>query len=294
MFGLHPGVDLTVPVAASMAGLPVSRARAVLTELTGAHLMTEHMSGRYTFHDLLRAYAAWLAETVDSDAGRREATLRLIDHYLHTAYAGALLLQPRRSPIALDPPRTRAVPEPLAGVDEAMAWFAAEHAVLLASVGHAARQGLDTRTWQLAWTLETFLSRRGYWRNWADSQTIALAAAQRCGDLAAQARAHRAIGDACVQLGRLDQDALQHLHQAIKLSGQIGDLDGQAHTNHTIARLHERRGAHDEVLRHSERALKLYEAAGHARPGPVAQRHRLVPRPERAVPAGYRVLHAGA
>lgn len=64
-----------------------------------------------------------------------------------------------------------------------------------------------------------------------------------------------------MQLG-LHEDALQHLHQAIELSAQIGDLDGQAHTNHNIARLYERRGAYDEVLRHSERALELYEAFG--------------------------------
>jgi transcriptional regulator with XRE-family HTH domain len=257
LFGTHPGGDLTAHVAASMAGLPVTRARALLTELTDAHLVTEPVSGRFTCHDLLRGYAA----TVDSADDRRQATLRLVDHYLHTAYAGARLLQPRRGTIVLDPPRPATVPEPIIDADQALAWFTAEHAVLLATVGHAARHGLDTRTWQLAWTLEPFLSGRGFWHDWAGSQSTALGAARRSGDLAVQARAHRAIGRASMRLG-LDQDALRHLNQAVALSRRYGDRDGQARTHHTIARLHDRHGAHDEALQHTERALELYEATG--------------------------------
>jgi tetratricopeptide (TPR) repeat protein len=257
LFGTHPGGDLTAPAAASMAGLPVTRAHALLTELTEAHLMTEPVSGRFTCHDLLRGYAA----TVDSADDRREAMVRLVDHYLHTAYAGARLLQPRRGAIVLDPPPPATVPEPIVDADQALAWFTAEHAVLLAFVGYAARHGLDTRAWQLAWTLEPFLSSRGFWQEWAGSQDTALGAAQRCGDLAAQARAHRAIGHARMRLG-LDQDALRHLNQAVALSRRYGDRDAQARTHHTIAQLHDRHGAHDEALRHTERALELYEATG--------------------------------
>ncbi|GIF49407.1 hypothetical protein Afe04nite_39460 [Asanoa ferruginea] len=257
LIGTHPGGDLTAPVAASMAGLPVTRTRALLTELTDAHLMTESVAGRFTCHDLLRAYAAG----VDGDDDRREATLRLIDHYLHTAYAAARLLQPRRGMIALDPPQPATTPESLVDADQALAWFIAERAALLAGVSHAARQGLDSRTWQLAWTLEPFLSGHGFWHDWAGSQSTALAAARRSGDLAAQAHAHRSIGRALMRLG-LDQEALRHLNQAIELSRRYGDRNGQARTHHTIAQLHDRHGAHDEALRHSERALRLYEAAG--------------------------------
>jgi len=39
--------------------------------------------------------------------------------------------------------------------------------VLLAAVEHAVATGFDTHTWQLAWTLETFLDRRGHWHDWA-------------------------------------------------------------------------------------------------------------------------------
>jgi hypothetical protein len=58
LLGLHPGPDISVPAAASLAAVPSTRAGALLAELAAAHLLSEHRPGRYTAHDLLRAYAA--------------------------------------------------------------------------------------------------------------------------------------------------------------------------------------------------------------------------------------------
>ena len=58
LLGLHPGPDISVPAAASLAAVPSARAGALLAELAAAHLLSEHRPGRYTAHDLLRAYAA--------------------------------------------------------------------------------------------------------------------------------------------------------------------------------------------------------------------------------------------
>lgn len=57
----HTGPGLTPAAAAALAGLPVRRVRLLLAEIADAHLLTEHTPGRYTMHDLLRAYAAELA-----------------------------------------------------------------------------------------------------------------------------------------------------------------------------------------------------------------------------------------
>src|SRR5262249_10244869 len=86
LLGLHPGPDLSAPAAASLTGLPVTTVRPVLGELTRASLLAEHTHGRYTFHDLLRAYATDLAHRIDTDQQRRAATPRMLDHYLHTAH----------------------------------------------------------------------------------------------------------------------------------------------------------------------------------------------------------------
>ncbi|MEU2285843.1 BTAD domain-containing putative transcriptional regulator [Streptomyces sp. NPDC013178] len=54
----HTGPDLTPAGAAALTGLPVRRARLLLGELADAHLVTEHTPGRYSLHELLRAFAA--------------------------------------------------------------------------------------------------------------------------------------------------------------------------------------------------------------------------------------------
>src|SRR5262249_41919574 len=105
LLGLHPGPDISTPAAASLAALPVPRARALLAELAGATLVVEHVPGRHPSHDLLRAYASQLAQTMDSDGERRAATGRMLDHYLHTAYTADRMLHPARDPITPTPPR---------------------------------------------------------------------------------------------------------------------------------------------------------------------------------------------
>ena len=98
LLGLHPGPDMTVAAAASLAGIAPDRARALLAELTRGHLLSEHRPGRYAFHDLLRAYATEQAQDCDDDDGRRAAVGRLLDHWLHTACAAAALLDPFFAP----------------------------------------------------------------------------------------------------------------------------------------------------------------------------------------------------
>src|SRR4029453_13547956 len=94
LLGLHPGPDISTPAAASLAGQPPRETSRLLTELASANLITQHTPGRYTLHDLLRAYATDLAHTHDTDPQRHAATHRLLDHYLHTAYTADRLLNP--------------------------------------------------------------------------------------------------------------------------------------------------------------------------------------------------------
>lgn len=58
LLGIRPGLDITVSTAARLAGVPRGQAYLALTELCDEHLLTEYAPGRYSCHDLLRAYAA--------------------------------------------------------------------------------------------------------------------------------------------------------------------------------------------------------------------------------------------
>src|SRR5216683_562954 len=265
LLGMHPGPDISGMAAASLAGVPRERARAALRELAEAHLVTEHAASRFAFHDLLRAYAAERAEAHDSDARRRAATHRALDHYLHTAHAAALLLYPAREPLALVPPRPGVVPEDLADHAQALAWCDAEHRVLLAAIAQAADAGFDTHAWQIPWSLVPYLDRRGYAHDYAATQRTALAAALRLDDPAAQACAHRYLGRARALLGGYD-DARAHLRHALGLHRQLGDRVGQARAHDSLAWAFGQQARHGEALGHALQAEELFRSAGY-RPG---------------------------
>jgi tetratricopeptide (TPR) repeat protein len=260
LLGLHPGPDISTPAAASLAGVDPATVRPLLAELTRAHLVNEQQPGRYSFHDLLRAYAADLARTTDGD-DQQAAVQRMLDHYLHTAVTADQLLNPTRNLITLTPPRAGVTPEHHLDYEQAMTWFSVEHRVLLAAVNLAAGAGVDGHTWQLAWALADFLDRCGHWQDLAATQRAGLAAARRLADLTAQARVHIPLALAYTRLGR-DDDAQTELQQALDLYNEVGDQVGQGYAHLNISRMLERRGRLATVLDHDLRALDLFRAAG--------------------------------
>jgi DNA-binding SARP family transcriptional activator len=261
LLGLHPGPDIAIPAAASLAALAEADARALLRRLARAHLTAEHLPGRYALHDLLRAYAAEQAHHTDSDADRREATGRVLDHYLHTAARATLPLDPAMEPVALTSPRPGTAPEQPAGYPQTLAWFEAEHQVLLAALALAAGSGFDTHAWQLPWAMESFLRVRGHWQEWAATQRTALAAATRLGDAAAQALSGRLLANACNSLGDHDQ-ALGYYVGSRTLYHRLGNRLGEAKIERSLGLVAEHQGRPADALRHAERALRLYQAIG--------------------------------
>jgi tetratricopeptide (TPR) repeat protein len=266
LLSLSPGPDISTAAAASLAGRRRPQTRRLLGELTHANLIVEHVPGRYVSHDLLRTYAAELTGVHDPEAARRAATLRLLDHYGHTAHTADRLLYPARDPIdlPLTPPAADSRPESLADHQQAMAWLSAEHPVLLAAARHAADTGPDTHAWQLAWAIDTFLFRRGHWHDRLAVWSIAVPAAERLGELNARACGHRSVARASITLGRL-ADAHTNLHQALDLCIRAGNKAGQANVHNTLAYLCSQRNDYVRALEHNREAFALYEAAGNLR-----------------------------
>jgi tetratricopeptide (TPR) repeat protein len=264
LIGIHPGPDISVTAAASLAGLLPRPARRLLAELTGAGLLREHAQGRYGYHDLLRAYAAERAHAVPGgcDATERRAAIhRMLDHYLHTAHGAARLLAPARHPLSLAPPKPGVTVERFADRGSALSWLETEHRVLLAVAALAAELGFDSHAWQLPWAQANYLDLQGHWTDWAATQRIALAAAEHLGDRVGQAHSNRSIGCACMRLGSF-VEARGHLDRAIGLFAEVGDTAGLARTWLNIAHTFERQGQYDEALSHARKAMVLTEAAG--------------------------------
>jgi tetratricopeptide (TPR) repeat protein len=257
-----PGPDISEPAVASLAGLPVRRVQVLLAELVGTHLLAERADGRYTFHDLLRTYAYEQACGHDSGEERRAALRRLLDHYLHTAYAADRLMYPQRDPISPIPPGRGVRPETIADYQQALAWFTAERPTLLAAVGRAHQHGLHTHSWQLAWALMTFFDRQGNWGEWAAAQEKALDAARALADSGAQALSHRILGRALTRLGRYG-DAHSHLKVSVELHGELGDNVGAAHAHMNIGEAYCRQNQLTDALNHTKIAFELYLITGH-------------------------------
>ncbi|OLE29796.1 MAG: SARP family transcriptional regulator, partial [Actinobacteria bacterium 13_1_20CM_3_71_11] len=259
LLGLHPGPDIARDAAASLAGEPVD---ALLAELAGAHLVAVQTPGRYSFHDLLRAYAVEQAHAVDSEADRRAAVRRLVDYYVQTAHAAAVAVQPHRD-LGTPPDAAGGVtPTPLDAAPPALDWFTAEHAVLMGILDRAVREGFDLHAWHLAWVLMTFFDLRGHWHDWADAARVALGAAERLGDRPRVAQSHRGVAGAYTQLGRYE-DAYEHYRRAYLIYGELGDVMGQGRTSLTLSQVFDRQARYREALSHGEQALSFFRAAGH-------------------------------
>lgn len=255
LLGLVPGPEFGLAAAASLAGKSLAATRALLRQLVAAHLATEPAPGRYRMHDLLRLYAAEqaVAQAGDRPAARR----RLLDHYVQTAYAANRLLAPFRTPIQVIASRPDVIATTVDSSPAALAWFAAEHADLVTAIRQAADNGEDVHAWQLAWSLTTYFDRYAHWHDQAAVHTIALAAAERTGDLCAHAYALRGLASALIWLGRY-ADARDLLQKAIAL-----DCPSELPAIYRIiGRSHAREGAPQLALPYDEEALRLYEAAG--------------------------------
>jgi DNA-binding SARP family transcriptional activator/tetratricopeptide (TPR) repeat protein len=269
LLALHPGPDLSVPAASALAALPPARVRPLLEELARASLVVQHAAGRYSFHDLLRAYATDLTYQVDADEDRSTAVRQMLDHYLRSAFAADRLLYPARDPLTLGTEPLAAAPEHLDDEQQALAWFAAEHRVLMAAVQQAADAHFDVQAWQLAWTMVTFLNREGHWHELTTVGSTALAAGRRLEDRYAQAQAHCFLAYAETRLGHFEA-ADAELRAALDLYGRDGDRAGQAHAHLNLAYAMERQNHHREALDHCQRALDLYRSAGHERGQAIA------------------------
>jgi DNA-binding SARP family transcriptional activator/tetratricopeptide (TPR) repeat protein len=262
LLGVHPGPDISLSAAASLAGMPRAGAGAALRELTRAHMVAEYLPARFTFHGLLRAYAADQAERHDPEAERRAAVHRVLDHYLHTAMAASNRFSPFRTPLQLADPQPGVLPADMTDKEQAMAWFDAEVAVLLALIAYAEANDFDSHAWQIPWTLGPFFNRRGRWQDYIATQQTALAAASRLGDTLALAHAHHLLGHVQAQTDAYEE-ADPNFRRALDEFRELGDRANEAVVLNGLAGMLEKQERYDEALAVALDALRMLKAVGH-------------------------------
>jgi Tetratricopeptide repeat len=234
----------------------------MLAELDRANLITENAPGRFTFHDLLRAYATDQAHAHDSVADQNSAQQRILDHYVHSAQAAWQQSYPhQQQDITLAPPRRGVTPEKPADYPAAWAWFAAEYPVLLGVIQLAADTGHHTHAWQLPHMLVTFFERQGHWHDFAGTHETALTTANDHTDRRGQAHAHLGIGHAYARTRRLDEARI-HLNHALSLFDRLGDKAGQSYAHNMLGMTFHSEERYDEALTHMQQAADLAQADG--------------------------------
>jgi DNA-binding SARP family transcriptional activator/tetratricopeptide (TPR) repeat protein len=250
LLGLVPGSDISLAGAASLAGSSLPETRALIAELARANLLEESEPGRFTCHDLLRDYAAELAQ---HDEGE-EALTRLLDHLALTSVeAGVAFTPSRRRPVTPEPGPGVVVP-PMSTRDEAFTWLRTEHPTLMAALP----LGTPTQTWLMGWSLADVLDRQARYQDLLTSQQLALAAVEQLGDTDGIGRTLINVGRGLGRLKRLDESRAV-LERALDV--YEGNPAGQAGVLLNIAMLCPDDQIH-EAMEYTRRGLALFEESG--------------------------------
>ncbi|WP_256517154.1 NB-ARC domain-containing protein [Paractinoplanes aksuensis] len=155
---LHPGPDFDAYAVAALARADLPTARTWLDHLRTDHLIHEPTPGRYTVHDLVRAYAATRAQDQDPPAERQAALTRLLDYYLtasaaahntlHPPPRASVAAAPTHEPLpaghAREPSPTAAAGTPAPDLTDpaaALTWLDTERPALAAMATHATAHG---------------------------------------------------------------------------------------------------------------------------------------------------------
>ncbi|MGW0908451.1 ATP-binding protein [Streptomyces sp. NPDC002853] len=256
LLGLLPGGSFDEYLAASLADVPLSSARAMLEDLVDAHLVQESTAGRYRLHDLVHQHARRAGEEQDSPAERQRALGRFLDYYVHAAAAADAampFLSPGRAPSAGPAPvALHQFPDKHA----AFAWLVLEYENLVAAFETAAAVGADAHVCELPRFLRAYFARRCGTTHLNVLFERALAAAERIGDPLQLADAHSDLGFARYNAGRMAEAAASY-----EAASRAGGLGSEAELTLRRGYLKWDEGFVEEPLELFRLAGKLYEQA---------------------------------
>ncbi|ANZ38586.1 SARP family transcriptional regulator [Lentzea guizhouensis] len=260
VIGLHPGADLTPHVVAAMGEISLVEAHRALEALAAANLLSVSEPGRLVAHDMVRVYAKTLAGEL-SEPERRAATGRMLDYYLHCADLADGLLPINRGSVLVAPEHRPAAVPSLTGPSDAMAWFDAERANLIAATEHAAVSGWHVHAWQLPYTLSRYLWLRTERETSLRITQAALAAANALGDDDARFVMQFNLGVALLQVERKEEALAAH-RGALEVARRKADVHQQARALTTVAGTLMDLGRTEEAEAHYREAMEVSRIAG--------------------------------
>jgi DNA-binding SARP family transcriptional activator/Tfp pilus assembly protein PilF len=259
--GLHPGPDLDRYGVAALADTDLEQAGRLLGVLARAHLIQQAGPGRWSMHDLLRAYALDRAAAEDEEAERQRALTRLFEYYLGTAAAAMDTLFPAEADRRPRIPAPASPAPPVAEPAAARAWLDAERATLVDVAAYTTARGWPGHTTRLAATVFRYLEAGGYYREISAIQGQACRAARDVGDQTAEARALSELSVVDLRQGRY-RHAAEKLMHALTVCRRVGDRPHEARALGNLGIAEFLQGQYPRATGHYQQALAVYYETG--------------------------------
>jgi len=234
LLGLSTGRVLSLPAIAVLAGGPAPAVAMALDILTDAHLIQSPAPDRYRLHDLLRSYAAELAQETDTAAEQSAAVVRVLRWYSEQAVTAAQVLTPvSKLPITVgylaDGPAAITDPE------QALDWFEGELANLVAATRQAVSRGMHDVAAQIAIAMWGFFNRTPYLEDWIAVSQMGVDSARRIGHDGALAWMLNGLGQAYYTQGGRIAESHRALTEALEIRRRTGDRGGEAAILNSLA-----------------------------------------------------------
>ncbi|TQM36975.1 tetratricopeptide repeat protein [Pseudonocardia cypriaca] len=247
MLALHPGLDFDVDAAATLMGQRSTKVEPLLDHLLEVHLLQEHVPGRYRFHDLIRAHAMEVARVEEGQADRRDALVRLAEHYCRAVRSAVDLLYPYERE---NRRRAGDADENLLAVEDparAATWVETELTNLLAVAESSDLNGWPEGTLRLSALLHRHLRTRGRYSDGADLHERAVCTARKIGDRLAELDALNDLGHMRRLQGRFP-DAIALFAEVRCAARTTGDQHGDLNALIGIGQVHLMQGRYTEAV----------------------------------------------
>ncbi|MFX4291349.1 ATP-binding protein, partial [Streptomyces bohaiensis] len=262
----HPGGEFDPYSAAALLGTGPGEAEDVLEHLLDTHLMQQHETGRYVFHDLVRSFAKWLRgqERPGPVDGGDRAAERLLDYYVAATGAACDAAFPGRAPAHGAVAETGRPPAALPALrtpGQARHWLDREEENLLAALALAGRRSLHRHSADLGRNVVFQLDSRGRFEEFRDVAGIAVAAARELDDrhLLSLGLSNLAVAD--WKLGEFTA-GLSAARESLDLSVRLADRRGEAKSTGMLGLLLATLGRCAEALPHLEQSIALKRQLG--------------------------------
>lgn len=259
LLGLPHAASLNLSAIAALTGQPDHEVVAALEVLADSHMLDWPAPDRVHLHDLLRSYAAELAEEWDSPEERHAALARMFRWYRDQVVTAARILAPgRRLPIAVV---TECATLALDDSGQALDWFEAERTSLAAATQQAAELGMHDLAAQIAAAMWGFFQRTPHTEDWLQTSEIGVKSARHLDDGPLLSWLLNSLGQVHSLLGHFSASG-SCLTEALVIRRRLGDRSGEATVLNSLALDLFYQERFEDALDYLWPALAVHEALG--------------------------------